>query len=114
MNQILKERGARNGEVSSATEAESEALKGVTTRGESKETTGAVAAAKPCETAGVEDWSMALQSGLEGLLLWQQSILPDMDFMVQVGEAFSIAPWQIPQGVRATKTPRINVIRLKN
>ena len=37
-----------------------------------------------------------------------------MDFMEQAEEAFSMEAWQMPQGVSATKTPRINVIRLRS
>jgi|GEM_PF-4666966 len=56
---------------------------------------------------------MILQRGLASFPLWQQSILPDMDFMEQAFEVFSMAPWQIPHGVRATRTPSIRVNRLR-
>ncbi len=46
-------------------------------------TTTTGAGARECPADTMEDWSMTLQRGLTGLLLWQQSIWPDMDFMEQ-------------------------------
>jgi hypothetical protein len=113
MNQILKERDARCGEVSTKEKGETKTPAKLKTRGEEKETTGPGAASKPFETAAVEDWSMILQKGLACLPLWQQFILPDMWVMEQAWESLPKDFWQIPQGVRATRTPRISVIRLR-
>jgi hypothetical protein len=54
---------------------------------------------------------MTLQRGLGCLPLWQQFILPDMDFIEQALAAS--VRWQTPQGVRATNTPAMRTIRLK-
>jgi hypothetical protein len=113
MNQILKARGARKGEVSTGRQRENETPAKDATRGEAKETTGAGVASKLREAAAVENWSISLQSGLACLPLWQQSILPVMDFIEQTCEAVSMDLWQTPQGVNATRTPSINVIRMR-
>ena len=89
-------------------------LDGDTVRGGTKSTTGVEDKPNPWETAAVEDWPIALQIGLACLSLWQQSILPDIDFMAQVWADFSMAAWQKPQGVRATMTPNTKTIRLMN
>ena len=72
MNQILKARGARSGEVSNGTETEAETQEGPTAAEEAKGATGVAAKSKPCETAAVEDWSITLQMGLWLVLEWQQ------------------------------------------
>jgi hypothetical protein len=67
MNQILKERGARRGEVSTEAEVRNETWVGVTTRGEANKTTGTETKSNPCGTAAVEDWFIILQRGLSVL-----------------------------------------------
>lgn len=100
--------------MSNRMEDGAKALEGVAAKVEAKTTTSAGTATDPCETAAVEDWSIALHKGLVFFPFWQQSILPVMWGMEQAWGAFPMDVWQIPQGVRATRTPSISIIRLRS
>jgi hypothetical protein len=78
-----------------------------------KETAGTSATFEWAPATGKVDWSMTLQRGLcdwWDLQCPQHAMLP-MFFMGQA-EAWAIeAPWQRPQGVRATNNPMASTIR---
>jgi hypothetical protein len=80
------------------------------------ETTGLAAKTETLSAETVEDWSMILQKGLWDLLDWQQLCCPSIFAMEQwviLAAPIPAVFLHMPQGVRATRTPKVRTIRLK-
>jgi hypothetical protein len=117
VNQILRERVLRGGEAKGSLKAgKTKVFAGKKTSAKTNETAGTAAKSEPWAAWATDDWFIVLHKGLWDLDFadWQHFIPLigpiSQDFICDMPAG--VDALQMPQGVKATITPKIKRIRL--